>query len=307
MQNAYITKLLELAEKDERICHLLADSGTNYDVHFHRNFPDRMFNFGIAEQNAIGAAAGMALAGKIPFVFLQGAFIVYRAMEFVRNDICGQNANVKLIGQGSGLSCPGLGYTHHTTEDIAILRTLPNLRIYSPATPIQVGKCMERISSEDGPCYMRIGMNDEKEYFDEEYFMPDCGQDIMRDGEDAALFVTGSILEEAMDAAESLAANGIHIQVVNIVRLKPFADTILLNAAKKAKKIFTLEEHQTSGGLRGIICEELCKNGIGIPVVGMGLEDQFAKGYAPTQKQLRIENRIDCRSIAGRIAEALNE
>ena len=142
MQSAYIGKLMELAEKDSSILHILADSGTGYDEMFRRNFPGQIYNFGISEENMVAAAAGMATVGKIPFVFTAGAFLAYRALEFIRDDICFQNLNVKIVGMGSGLSWSSLGPTHHTTEDIAVLRAIPNLMILSPATPKQTAECV---------------------------------------------------------------------------------------------------------------------------------------------------------------------
>ena len=142
MNSAYIGKLMELAEKDPDIIHLLADSGTGYDEMFKRNFPNQMYNFGIGEENMVAAAAGMASVGKKPFVFTAGAFLAYRSMEFIRDDVCFQNLNVKIIGMGSGLSWSSLGPTHHTTEDISVLRAIPNLMILSPATPRQVAACV---------------------------------------------------------------------------------------------------------------------------------------------------------------------
>ena len=159
MQKSYITKLMEIAQKDKNVLHLLADSGTGYDELFVHNFPDQIYNFGIAEENMVGAAAGMATVGKIPFVYTAGAFLAYRSLEFIRDDICLQNLNVKITGMGSGLSWCTLGPTHHTTEDIGILRSLPGLTILSPSTPIQVAECVEEAYNIEGPVYIKIGMN----------------------------------------------------------------------------------------------------------------------------------------------------
>ncbi|MCR5280067.1 MAG: transketolase, partial [Lachnospiraceae bacterium] len=224
MNSAYISKLMELAESDQRVIHMLADSGTGYDELFRRNFPDRIFNFGIGEENMVAAAAGMASCGKIPFVFTAGAFLAYRSMEFIRDDVCFQNLNVKVVGMGSGLSWSSLGPTHHTTEDIAVLRSIPNLMILSPATPIQVRDCVERAYRHEGPVYIRIGMNREKEYFEETYSNPAGNNDILTNGDDISLFTTGSILEEACKAVEILAGEGISVEVINVSSIKPFND-----------------------------------------------------------------------------------
>ena len=132
MQSAYIGKLMELAQQDRNVIHILADSGTGYDEMFRRNFPGQIYNFGISEENMVAAAAGMAAAGKTPFVYTAGAFLAYRSLEFIRDDICFQNLNVKIVGMGSGLAWSSLGPTHHTTEDVAVLRAIPNLTILSP-------------------------------------------------------------------------------------------------------------------------------------------------------------------------------
>ena len=196
MQSAYIGKLMQLAEKDHNILHILADSGTGYDEMFRRNFPDQIYNFGISEENMVAAAAGMATVGKIPFVFTAGAFLAYRSMEFIRDDICFQNLNVKVIGMGSGLSWSSLGPTHHTTEDIAVLRAIPNLMILSPATPRQVSESVEIAYEYQGPVYVRIGMNHEKEFFDDNYKMKLSKNDVIRNDGKVTVYCTGSILEE---------------------------------------------------------------------------------------------------------------
>ena len=145
MQKAYITALYELMQENRNVVSLLSDSGTDYDIMLARDFPKQCFNFGIAEQNKVAAASGMAAVGKIPFVYTTGAFIAYRAYEFVRNDICFQNRNVKLVGLGMGVGMghwSTLGASHHTTEDIAALRAIPNLTLLSAATPLELQKCV---------------------------------------------------------------------------------------------------------------------------------------------------------------------
>ena len=297
MNSAYIGALMELAQKDRDVIHLLADSGTGYDEMFKRNFPDQIYNFGIAEQSMVSAAAGMATVGKIPFVFTAGAFLAYRSMEFIRDDICFQNLNVKITGMGSGLSWSSLGPTHHTTEDISVLRTLPNLMLLSPATPNQVSSCVKIAYEHQGPVYIRIGMNHEKEFYDNGVDIADSGMDVLQDGADTVIFVTGSILEEVFDASALLLSKGISAKIVNVVRLKPFDLTCALDLIKDVKTIFTVEEHNVSGGLGSIICEAIAYNGLNKKLVPIGLEDVFANGYG-TLKMVRKANRLDAASIA---------
>ncbi len=306
MQRAYISKLMELAEKDCNVLHILADSGTGYDEMFHMNFPEQMYNFGIAEENMIAAAAGMATVGKIPFVYTAGAFLAYRGFEFLRNDICFQNLNVKIVGMGSGLAWSTLGPTHHTTEDIAVLRVLPQLTILSPATPVQVKACVEEAYEINGPVYIRIGMNNEKEYYDSTYEFLAGKNDVLADGANITVFTTGSILEEVMIAAQILEQKGILVNVVNISSIKPFDKKNIILMAGKSEIFVTVEEHSIYGGIGSIIDETLMDNGIIVKHVRIGLEDKFAVGYG-TQREVRIQNNLGAESIVRKIMENVNE
>lgn len=306
MNSSYLSKLMELAEKDKEVWHLLADSGTGYDEMFRHNFPDQIFNFGIGEENMVAAAAGMASVGKKPFVFTAGAFLAYRSMEFIRDDVCFQNLNVKIVGMGSGLSWSSLGPTHHTTEDIAVLRSLPNLMILSPATPNQVGACVETAYNHYGPVYIRIGMNHEKEYFDEDYDLDFRNNDVMQDGKDAVIYVTGSILEEVMNASEMLKKCNIDVRIENVVSLKPFDQKSVITNADKFKSIFTVEEHNIFGGLGSIVAETLVYNGKMARVIPIGIKDTFACSYG-THAAVRKANNLDAKSIYEVVKENLTK
>lgn len=303
MNSAYIGKLMELAEKDNNVIHLLADSGTGYDEMFRRNFPNQMYNFGIGEENMVAAAAGMATVGKIPFVFTAGAFLAYRSMEFIRDDVCFQNLNVKIVGMGSALSWSSLGPTHHTTEDIAVLRSIPNLMIMSPATPRQVMECVERAYEYNGPIYIRIGMNHEKEFYSDDYTYSINSNDTIMDGDDIAVFVTGSILEEAYKTCERFKEEGVKPRLINVTTIKPFNSEDVIDVAKRMDKIFVVEEHNIYGGLASIISEVNSFKGLGATVIPIGINDVFADGYGD-QLTVRKANGLDSDSIYRRIKEA---
>ena len=304
MNSAYIGKLMELAERDRNVVHLLADSGTGYDEMFRKNFPDQIYNFGIGEENMVAAAAGMASAGKIPCVFTAGAFLAYRSMEFIRDDVCFQNLNVKIVGMGSGLSWSSLGPTHHTTEDIAVLRSIPNLMILSPATPRQVLECVERAYEHEGPVYIRIGMNKEREFYGEDYKLDISRNDVLTDGSDIAVYVTGSILEEAYKACEQLRAEGISVKLVNVTAVKQFNEKSFIDDARKFGNIFTVEEHNIHGGLAGILAEITAFNGLGTVIVPIGINDSFASGYGD-QLMVRKANGLDADSLADKIRKEI--
>lgn len=304
MQSAYIGKLMELAQQDANILHILADSGTGYDEMFRHHFPRQIFNFGIGEENMVAVAAGMATVGKIPFVFTAGAFLAYRALEFIRDDVCFQNLNVKLVGMGSGLAWSSLGPTHHTTEDLAVLRSLPHLTVLSPATPKQVAECVELAYQIQGPVYIRIGMNQEKEFFGDDYHMEPVKLDVLRTGGDVAVFSTGSILEEADAAVSMLEADGIPAFLVSAASIKPFDGEGAKKIAEQVKLIVTVEEHNVTGGLGTLLSEIFAAQGILVRQHRIGLADVFAQGYG-SQKEVRRQNGLDAEGIYQSIREVL--
>lgn len=300
MQSRYISKLMQLAEKDERVLHLIADSGTGYDEMFRHNFPNQIFNFGIAEENMVAAAAGLAATGFIPFVCTGGAFLAYRALEFIRDDICFQNLNVKIIGTGCGLSWSSLGPTHHTTEEIGVLRAIPGIRILSPASPIEAGACLQLAYNFTGPVYIRMGINHEKEYFKEDHIVDFGKNETLSMGKDVMILSTGSILEEAIKSSEILNAEGVSAGVVNVVSLKPFDVDSIVELSTKTKYLVTVEEHNIIGGLASIVADVLVDKRISMPIIRIGLCDEFASGFG-TVPNIRAENKLDGESIANRI------
>lgn len=167
MQKAYINALYEIMREDPRVVSVLSDSGTDYDEMMAREMPDQVVNVGIAEQNQVSMAAGMAMVGDIPFVYTSGAFLTYRALESLRNDVCYQRQNVKIVGMGSGTSWSTLGPSHHTTEDLAVLRGMPGLVILSASTPAMAAACVRLAYSYEGPVYIRLGMSGEAEFYED--------------------------------------------------------------------------------------------------------------------------------------------
>ncbi len=304
MQKAYLMALYDLAARDKRVLSLLADSGTGYDELFMREFPDQMIDFGIAEEHMVGAAAGMACCGKIPFVYTAGAFLAYRSYEFVRNDICLQNLNVKITGMGSGLAWSTLGPTHHTTEDISVLRALPNLTVFSPACPRDVEKAVKAAYEIEGPVYIRIGMNAEPDIYGGDFeFVPGRNVQIRKGGK-LALFSTGSITSEALKAAELLQEQGIAVSVYHVHTMKPFDEESVVEAAKTHSLLVTVEEHNIYGGLGSIVSEVVAEKELGVGVKRIGLPDRFAKGYG-TLAEVRRQNGLDAESIREKLARCL--
>ena len=300
MQKSYLMTLYEIAEADSRVQLLLADSGSGYENLFRQHLPERMFDFGIAEENMVAAAAGMASCGKIPFVYTAGAFLSYRSMEFIRDDVCLQKRNVKLIGMGTGLGWSTLGPTHHTTEELGILRAMPGLTVLSPSDPVRTAECVHLAYEIDGPVYIRIGMGGEPALYDEDD-APRKGENrVLREGKDAVVFATGTILPELLAAAETLAEAGTELQVVDVCTLSPFDEAAVREAAKRFGTVFTVEEHSVSGGLGTAVAEVLAANRTQAAFHKIGLDNAFAKGYG-TQLEVRAQNALDAAGIAGRI------
>lgn len=305
MQKAYIDAVYELAQTDKNVVMLTADNGTDFDKWFQREFPEQYFDMGISEGNMVGAAAGMSACGKIPFVQTAGAFLVYRAFEFIRNDICLQKSNVKLIGSGSGLSISNLGPTHHTTEDISILRSLPGLTILSPCSPLEVSECIYEAYRIKGPVYIRLGMSGEKEIYSSNYKfqLEKCVE--VNKGEDAVLFVTGSIIQEAIEAAAILKEeNKIGLKVVNVHTLKPVYLKEVMEQIGEHSVVLTLEEHNIYGGLGGILAECLCEAQWSGKLVKLGLKDCFASGYGSV-REVRRKNSLDKLHIVNAVKGAI--
>jgi transketolase len=302
MQKAYILKLYEIMMKDARVCSLLSDSGTDYDLIMNRELPRQCFNFGIAEQNKVAAASGMAAMGKIPFVYTTGAFLAYRAYEFIRDDICMQNRNVKIIGMGTGIvGWPTLGPSHHTTEDIAALRVLPNLVLLSAATPRELSQIIQFSYEHVGAVYVRIGMSSEEELYPENYsFSLGILSKLHSGGRDIAIYTTGAVAAEAYHAAVELDAD-----CYNIPPLKPLNTPALLETLQNKRQVFSVEEHQTNGGLGGIIAEIMTERGFDVPLVRIGLDDHFAAGYG-TAPEIRKMNGLDRESVRLKIVQQLS-
>lgn len=305
MQKAYITALYALAQRDRNVVSLLTDSGTDYDELFARDFPNQCFNFGIGEENVVAAAAGMAACGKIPFVYTTGAFLAFRAMEFIRNDVCFQNMSVKIVGMGSGLAWSTLGPSHHATEDISVLRALPNLTILCPASPREAAKCVQAAYEIPGPVYIRMGMSNEREVYPEDYDYVPGRNRVIREGGDLTIFVTGSVLSEVLDAAALLFAEGLDAAVVNVHTLKSTDRQSIIDAAQTGKPILTVEEHNVEGGLGSIVADILADLGTGIRFRKIGIQDRFAIGYG-TIAEVRRMNGLDAAGIRKAIREALS-
>ena len=285
MRNAYISALYDIAKTNDQIMSLNADIGAIVFNQFIADFPDRFVNTGVAEQNMISVAAGLASCGKIPFTYTITPFITARTYEQIKVDVCIQNTNVKIVGVGAGLVYSTLGPTHHATDDIAIMKTLPNMKIISPADPIESKMATYAIAEMKGPVYFRIGTAGEPKIYDDDYeFTFGKGVEI-KSGDDVTLIATGSIVYDTLIAAKELELKGISVRVINIHTIKPLDEDIILKAARETGSIITIEEHNLEGGLGSSIASVILEKNIHpIKFKRIGLKDEFCSYYGTHQE-----------------------
>jgi transketolase len=260
-RNAYVKALADLAQEDHRIVGVVNDSiGSSKLDAFKKAFPDRLINVGIAEQDMVGVAAGLANGGRIPFVSAASCFLTARAMEQIKADIAYSNRNVKLCGMSPGMAYGELGPTHHSIEDIAWLRAIDNMTIIVPADPIETAAAMRWAAATEGPAFIRVSRMSVPEIYPEDYqFVP--GKAItVREGDDVTIISNGTVLWRALAAAEQLAQNNINARVISMPTVKPLDTDAVITAARETAGIVTAEEATTAGSLGGAVAETVVKH-----------------------------------------------
>lgn len=290
MRTAYLETLYSLAERDKNVYAVISDNGAIVYDKYRQDFPDQFINAGISEANMVAMAAGMAERGKIPFAYTIGSFLAYRAYEFILNDVCLMNKNVKMVGIGAGCSYGLLGSSHHTIFDLAVLRTIPNLTLFSPASPMEVSKVVSEAYKISGPVYIRLGTNREKEIYNHDYTFQ-VGKGIeLRAGNDLTIISTGSILSDVLDIADEFGDFGASIRVINIHTITPLDREIIIKAIEETGKIITVEDHSVIGGLGSAIAEIVSEFGAHVSFERIGL-NSFSYGYG-TYEEVKEMNGI---------------
>lgn len=291
MRTAYIQTLTELAEKRQDIFLLTGDLGFSVFEKFEEAFPGRFYDIGVAEQNMIGVAAGLALSGKIVFVYSIIPFAIMRCLEQIRNDLCMQNLNVKIIGMGAGLHYGAAGPTHHAIEDIALMRALPNMTVVSPSTPKETEYMIRAAVDHAGPMYIRLGnsLGNLKSY-DQNKFCLGKGV-LIEDGDELTICSTGSILYYANEVMMDLKKIGLSVRLINIHTIKPIDKDIILKSAKETKAIFTIEEHSVLGGLGSTVAEILAESKCDVYFKRIALSDSFIEDVG-SRKYLLEKNSL---------------
>jgi transketolase len=298
MRGAFFRTLLTLAEQDDRVNLIVGDLGFGVVEKFAQRFPERFVNAGVAEQNMTGLAVGMALSGKVVFTYSIANFPILRCLEQVRNDVCYHNANVKIVAVGGGLSYGSLGSTHHATEDLAIMRSLPRMVVVAPGDPAEAEAATQAVASHPGPCYLRLGRAGESKVHRGEINFRLGNAIQVRDGKDLTLISTGGLLETAVQVAESLHHAGLQTRVLSMHTVKPLDTDAVLAAAHETGAIFTLEEHSVIGGLGGAVAELLAESSeVQVPFKRFGLPSAFMSTVG-TQAYLRAQHGLSADPLA---------
>ena len=276
-RQSYGEALLELGKENEKIVVLDADlSGATKTNMFAKEFPERFFDMGIAEQNMIATAAGFATCGKIPYASTFAVFAAGRAYDQIRNSVCYPKLNVKICATHAGITVGEDGATHQMIEDISLMRTLPNMTVVSTSDDIQTKWAVNEISRIEGPVYLRLSRAITPMIYDENKKF-EIGKAIqIGDGTDATVFATGVTVSEAIRAQEILKSSGVNIRVVDIHTIKPIDREMIIKCAKETKRLISIEDHNVIGGLGSAISEVLTDE-YPAKLTRLGIKDTFGK------------------------------
>lgn len=302
MRNAFAAAITDLAAKDERIVLLSGDIGNRLFDTYRERFPSRFYNCGVAEANMTGMAAGLALSGLRPFTYTITPFATTRVIEQIRVDICYHDVPVVIVGTGSGLSYASLGPTHHSCEDVGILRCFPNLTVLCPADAMEVGPAIEAALALPGPVYIRLGKKGEPTIHEKPPRIEVGRGLVMRDGTDVCLLGMGTMTATALEAAKLLQGHGISARVVSMHTVKPLDDALLRESFDRFKVVAVVEEHSVIGGLGSAVAEWLGRRGPQRGVLeAIGTPDAFISA-AGSQQWMRQQCGLTPQAVAERIA-----
>jgi len=282
-REAYGEALKKLAVSNPNIVVLDADlSGSTKTSEFKRVSPERFFNVGIAEQNLIGTAAGLSLAGKIPFASSFAMFAAGRAYEIIRNTVAYPSLNVKIAATHAGLTVGEDGGSHQAIEDISLMRSIPNMTVINPADSREAEQAILKAAEFVGPVYIRLGRMAVEDVYDDSYKFELGKGVLLKDGRDVTIIATGIMVQEAIKAAGILKEEGIDARVINIHTIKPIDRDIIIKAARDTKLIVTAEEHSIIGGLGSAVLEVLSDE-CPVPVKRVGVHDTFGESGKPSE------------------------
>lgn len=309
MRTAFVQTLCEIARRDRNAILVTGDLGFGVLDEFAREFPSQYINAGVAEQCMTGLAAGLALEGKVVYTYSIGNFPSLRCLEQIRNDVCYHNANVKIVSVGGGFAYGVLGFSHHATEDLGVMRTLPNMTVVAPGDAIETEAATWNIHYTPGPCYLRLGRGGELAVHRTGALLRIDKAIRMHEGEDAILMATGGILANAYQARNTLSGDGLRVGFYSVPTIRPIDRESIWEAAQTAKLIVTVEEHSVIGGLGSAVAEVLAEMPDPRPRLRLlGIESSCCSGvgdqaYLRAREGLSVESIV--RTVRSTVAETL--
>lgn len=297
-REAYGKALAQLVQEREDIVVLDADlTKSTKTIEAKKACPQRHFNMGIAEGNMMGVAAGLAASKKIVYASSFAMFAAGRAFEQIRNSICYPNLNVKVCATHAGISVGEDGASHQSVEDIAIMRSIPNMKVFQPCDARETEQIIKAVADIEGPCYVRLGRLGVEDVYDDSYTWEYGKGQVLKKGSKVAIIATGLMVQESLKAIDQL--EGIEPTVINISTIKPIDEELIVEMAKTHDVIITIEEHNVIGGLGGAVAETLAPYGLACRQYMMGMQDSFGRSGKP--KDLLAYYHLDASSIAERI------
>ena len=290
MRTAFIETLIQLAKKDDTVFLITPDMGYSVLEKFRDEFPNQFLNSGIAEQNTISVAAGLASSGYTVFVYSIIPFVTMRCFEQVRLDLAYNNTNVKLVGIGAGLTYGSLGASHHAIEDIAIMRSIPNMTVLCPGDPIETRELVKRSYEKNGPVYIRLGKNGEANIHDANTRI-EIGKSIeITQGTDFALITTSNTLELGKQWIDEWKNENLSVSLISMPSIKPFDNSKINELLSKQIPILTLEEHNVIGGLGSAVAEIIATSEKSVPFKRIGINDVFSHYVGSHNYQRKMIN-----------------
>jgi transketolase len=288
----------EAAHQGINIAVLVSDSTSTAKITpFKEKFPERLINVGIAEQCLVGTAAGMALGGFVAVTANAACFLVHRANEQIKNDVCYSNTNVKLMGLSAGVCYGALASTHHAIDDVSIMRGFGNINIFAPSDPIEAEQILKHALEYDGPVYVRLDSAKFPLLHGESYKFNPNQVDILQQGDDISIFAMGSTVHEACSAGTTLKNKGLNAEVINISSIRPLDREGIIKSLRKTGLAITVEEHSVHGGIGSLVSEIVAEEGVACRVTRLGFaEGKFA--VSGPREEMRKHIGIDSSSIA---------
>ena len=305
MRDAFIDELLNIAKSDSRVVLITADLGFGVLDKFRNEIPKQFINVGVAEQNMIGIATGLALEGYVTYCYSIGNFSTLRCLEQIRNDALYHDANVKVVAVGGGFSYGPLGMSHHATEDIAIMRALPGMKVIVPSTLEEAAASANLAYKEHGVVYVRLDKSaanlnisrDELDLFEWQ---------TVREGKEVCLVTTGGILQESILAAVELESKGIDVKLISATNLTPNDPALIINSISNCKLVVSIEEHFINGGLGGLLSEVIAEHCLGTKLIRLGLKPEHVSTIG-SQNYLRKLSGISAEGIVSATLGALKK